>query len=79
MRKKTIFANEEYYHIYNRGVDKRDVFSCDNDYLRFITSMKEFNVENPIGSLYEKHLKDRKGSRTPFYSACRSNCLLFEF
>ncbi|MDX9848768.1 MAG: hypothetical protein RBT74_17450, partial [Tenuifilaceae bacterium] len=27
--RKTIFANGEYYHIYNRGVDKREVFLND--------------------------------------------------
>ena len=37
------FANNEYYHIYNRGVDKRDVFCDKNDYLRFLVSMREFN------------------------------------
>jgi putative transposase len=41
--RKTEFANGEYYHIYNRGVDKREVFSCDGDYRRFIVGMNEFN------------------------------------
>ena len=58
--RKTIFANGEYYHIYNRGVDKREVFINDDDYIRFITSMREFNVIEPIGSLYEKYLRDKK-------------------
>ena len=41
--RKTEFANNEYYHIYNRGVDKRDVFCEKEDYLRFLKSMREFN------------------------------------
>ncbi|MCX6761345.1 MAG: hypothetical protein NTY33_00650 [Candidatus Moranbacteria bacterium] len=49
--RKTEFANGEYYHIYNRGVDKREVFSCDTDYIRFLKSIKEFNVDRAIGSL----------------------------
>jgi len=56
--RKTIFANEEYYHIYNRGVDKREVFLEDFDYVRFLTSMREFNVIEPIGSLHLKNIRD---------------------
>jgi len=33
----------EFYHIYNRGVDKREVFLDERDYLRFLRSMREFN------------------------------------
>ncbi|MBW6441151.1 hypothetical protein K0B03_03935 [Patescibacteria group bacterium] len=40
---KVSFANGEYYHISNRGVDKRDVFCCEKDYARFLISMREFN------------------------------------
>ena len=61
--RKTEFANEEYYHIYNRGVDKREVFMNDKDYVRFLTAMKEFNRKDAIGSLYEKKLKDSKTAR----------------
>ena len=60
--RKTIFANEEYYHIYNRGVDKRDVFIDDFDYVRFLKSMREFNCINPVGSLYEMNFKRNKDS-----------------
>jgi len=41
----------EMYHIYNRGVDKRDIFSDKNDIYRFIESIKEFNREDKIDSL----------------------------
>jgi len=46
------FQNEEYYHIYNRGVDRREIFCCDQDYVRFLIGMREFNRKNPIGSLH---------------------------
>jgi REP element-mobilizing transposase RayT len=49
--RKTEFANGEYYHIYNRGVDKREVFLDEKDYIRFLKSVKEFNVDRAIGSL----------------------------
>jgi len=41
--RKVKFANDEYYHIYNRGVDKREVFSDDSGYVRFLTCLREFN------------------------------------
>ena len=34
--RKIQFQNECYYHIYNRGVDKREVFMDEKDYLRFL-------------------------------------------
>ncbi|MFA7209806.1 MAG: transposase [Parcubacteria group bacterium] len=63
--RKTEFANGEYYHIYNRGVDKREVFLGEEDYLRFLTSMREFNRVDPIGSLYEKYLDEEKRGLSP--------------
>lgn len=32
-----------FYHIYNRGVDKRVVFEDEKDYMRFINRLLEFN------------------------------------
>ena len=61
--RKTEFANDEYYHIFNRGVDKREVFSGPKDYSRFLLSMKEFNRKAPIGSLYEKSFKDKEATK----------------
>ena len=47
------FALGEYYHVYNRGVEKRDIFVDPHDLKRFFQSMLEFNSLDPIGSLYE--------------------------
>ncbi|MBU6431290.1 transposase [Patescibacteria group bacterium] len=67
--RKTNFVSDEYYHIYNRGVDKREIFSDRYDADRFFQSMKEFNVVDPIGSIYENSFADDKkhklGSSTP--------------
>lgn len=38
---------DEFYHIYNRGVDKRDIFLDKEDYLRFYQSLYVFNVVEP--------------------------------
>src|SRR3989344_365858 len=50
MRKQPIVTGE-YYHIYNRGVDKRDIFNDQKDLHRFIESVREFNRIEEIGSL----------------------------
>ena len=47
----------EYYHVFNRGVEKRRIFLTDRDYGRFLLCLKEFNCLDPIYSLYrEKQL-----------------------
>lgn len=55
--RKTIFANNEYYHIFNRGVDKRNIFMNEQDFIRFFQSIEEFNTLSPIGSIYENSFK----------------------
>ncbi len=48
--KKPRFAEGQIYHIYNRGVEKRDVFLDDEDYLRFIHNLFEFNDDAPVSN-----------------------------
>ena len=66
----TPFVEGEHYHVYNRGVDKRNIFSDQDDVERFLQSMEEFNAVEPIGSIYEnsfiKNDNDTQlGSSTP--------------
>ncbi|WKZ26194.1 MAG: transposase [Candidatus Paceibacterota bacterium] len=43
----------EFYHVLNRGVDKRNIFLDNKDYLRFIHDLFEFNDQNWVNnSLY---------------------------
>lgn len=62
MRKQPIVTGE-YYHVYNRGVDKRDIFKNHTDLLRFIESIYEFNQVETVGSIRDLR-KDKSGSRT---------------
>jgi len=50
----------EYYHVYNRGVDKRSIFSDQEDIDRFFQSMFEFNSIDPIRSIYENSFVKKK-------------------
>ncbi len=55
MRKHPLVTGEV-YHIYNRGVDKRDVFMSKDDLERFVLSVKEFNRIKPTGSIRDKYV-----------------------
>ena len=41
--RKVPFVENEYYHIYNRGVDKRNVFLEERDFRRFLLAMDLLN------------------------------------
>jgi REP element-mobilizing transposase RayT len=56
------FAVGEHYHIFNRGVDKRNIFSERYDLERFLQSMREFNSVEPIGSIYENSFNKDQNS-----------------
>lgn len=60
------FANGEFYHVYNRGTDKRPVFFDESDVDRFMQSMEEFNTVVPIGSIFENSFnkKHQPGNST---------------
>ena len=60
------FQTGDFYHIYNCGVDKREIFIDKKDYIRFIRSMREFNCVETIGSLYEKKLFSKRKKETQF-------------
>jgi putative transposase len=59
MTRKISFAPGEYYHVYNRGVDKRNIFPVRNDYERFVALLylcnnsgelnvpKDFSISKP--------------------------------
>lgn len=59
MRKHT-FEIGEYYHIYNRGNDKRDIILDEYDLQRFMQSIIELNTPEPIGSIYENSFQKKK-------------------
>ncbi len=44
--KKDLLIKNNFYHIYNRGVDKRIIFNNEMDYKRFIFSLFLFNDDN---------------------------------
>lgn len=61
--RKIRFAPGEYYHIFNRGTDKRSVFLDDADFDRFLQSIEDFNSTKPIGSIFENSFRKNQLGR----------------
>ena len=61
--RKTPLENGEFYHIYNRGVDKRMIFKDKQDFFQFLQMLEYFNREESLGGLkaykYPKNIKHR--------------------
>ncbi len=72
--RKIRFIKGEYYHIYNRGVDKRSIFKDPQDLLRFIKSMGEFNTVETFGGIYnisfQKELRGSTSKLVSFIAYC---------
>ncbi len=48
MERKFNFVPGEYYHLYNRGTEKRTIFLDYGDYLRFLVSLHVANFRQPV-------------------------------
>lgn len=51
--RRQIFAEGEYYHVYNRGVDHRSITMDRRDSDRFVLGLRLFNSKQQIGSIAE--------------------------
>jgi putative transposase len=66
------FQNDYYYHIYNRGIVKRNIFENEKDYFNFLIRLRDLNnasiFEQRIGALKEPSSLTLKelGSFPPF-------------
>lgn len=43
----TPFVNDSFYHVYNRGVEKRQVFLIERDYQRFLQTLYYYQFNGP--------------------------------
>jgi putative transposase len=58
MQRREIIANDEFYHVFNRGVEKRIIFTNDKDYKRFLNNMANFNTDLPSWKLKFEKFED---------------------
>jgi putative transposase len=47
MKRRETITPGEYYHVFNRGIEKRRIFFKKVDYERFINSLTLFNTDKP--------------------------------
>lgn len=45
--RQTPFVTNGYYHIYNRGIDKRNIFFTDQDKKRFLRTISYYQIRDP--------------------------------
>lgn len=57
---KTIFANDQIYHVINRGVEEKDIFLDRRDYSRFFDSFLYYQKCNPPVRYSFRKLVDQK-------------------
>ena len=60
MKRKIQFAKNQIYHVYNRGVEKRNIFGDENDRWRFLQGLSLFNDERATANLLWQLEKSRK-------------------
>ncbi len=48
MRRDATLASGEAYHIYNRGAHKQKIFTCEQDYVRFLLLLHTTNTAGPV-------------------------------
>ena len=70
--RKIQFATGQFYHVFNRGVEKRDIFLDDKDYSRFLLGLTEFNTVNPV----ELFMIKKYGKKTESSPLVRPGLLL---
>lgn len=46
-----IYKKNSYYHIYNRGVEKRDIFLDEEDYVRFLRFIRDSGIKKDVDFL----------------------------
>lgn len=69
------FVNGQFYHIYNRGVLKNNIFLDNSDYVRFIHYLYAFNSVTPIPHI-DRVLKDVRGPASDIIKIVRGEPLV---
>ncbi len=76
MQRKTPLILGEYYHIYSRGVDKKEIYLDDSDYFRFMLLLYLCNSTKNIH--LSKIFRDLKGQRDKSQGASLTRNKLLE-
>ncbi|MEK7559171.1 MAG: transposase [Patescibacteria group bacterium] len=62
-----LYVENSFYHIYNRGIDKKNIFIDEKDYAVFLGLLKRYLVPPPKEEAVEENKKNKVGPRNPRY------------
>ncbi len=74
MYRKTPFAEDEYYHIYSRGVEKRKIFLNTKDYNRFVSLLYIMNQDASFRM--DNFLRNNQSNLKNIFKEKRENTLV---
>lgn len=75
--RKVVFANDEFYHVFNRGVEKRPTFTSRYEFLRAVDSANFYRFGD-LSVRYSKYLNLNKDRRVEFLKFLDSSQLQVE-
>ena len=75
--RSTVLANDQFYHIFNRGVEKRTIFEYKRDYERAINTIKFYRFKN-LPLKFSKFLIKPKENKFELYKKIEKNGELIE-
>lgn len=64
------FAEDQYYHLYNRGVEKRDIFIDDQDYVVFLGLLKKYLTGENKQQATHRHKFDNLSGKVSLLAYC---------
>ena len=70
MSEKRVISLDEYYHVYNRGVEKRTIFIDDVDHKRFMALLYLCNSQKNV------HVQTLREEKQEVYSVDRGHTLV---
>ena len=63
-KRQFVFEEGYYYHVFNRGIEKKIIFHDSQDIKYFLNRLNDFNNTNPIGGIKEQKLIKNKEFRS---------------
>lgn len=78
--KRPQFVNGEYYHVFNRGVEKRNIFLQISDYFRFIFCLYELNNKKLIrmrDRINDRNMKKYRGATPAIFRESLVEVIVF--
>ncbi|MEO0076303.1 MAG: transposase [candidate division WOR-3 bacterium] len=72
--RKFIFEKGKFYHVYNRGVEGRDIFLDNGDYLRFIHYLYELNDKESLPPYFRQFFTMHKVGKYELFEPGKISC-----